>query len=1504
MKKHVSPLFKIIGLFLVLLLVVLSCKPDPVDTTQFYDTPTAKGRIILPEGADLSYSDIYVKVEETGNQYQVASDGSWAISGLEEGVPYTLYFQNEPFIDISSKSIVSRNGGHHHYGGRKDNVHASTGQGTDNGIVQIKKSANVKGSVTTSDGSSLLGIDIYVPGTSYMAKSDVDGSFTITGLPDGEYRIVAEKYGYITAYSEPFTVLTNESEETVIELSSTLSLVPGTGTIQGSITYEGSTSSTYRPVTVYIQKEDDASVNVTVGSDETGRYTAGDLIPGLYTITVNPDGAYTPSKVEGVSVDAAKTTIVDPIVLVANGGTFKGSVSTYDGKGVTGATVLLTSNAGTESYFTGVASDGTFTISNIVPGNYTYTISMDGYSPYTGSAMISAATVYEITAELQGGLGAVSGKIFLEGVDVYSGITVTLVNLNDSSITYTETTRDDGSFDITGIEEEGSYQVRVSCSGYMSNNSETVSVQIGRVAVVKDITLSSVHAEVRGTVLLEGAATHEGTLLLLRNDTNQYTSTTSTDGSFIITGVVPGTYTLLASKSGYNSKESIEFSVEPSSDKTIDSMALEIGVRSITGSVELELTDDYSGVLVTATNLEDSSNITSAITNSAGTFSLAGLVPGEYLISISKPGYRTMTLETVNVIESQPITLDKVRMEIERGEITGIAKLEGWTDYSGIKVELIGTEYVTETDESGSYSFSVPSGNYTGIRFSKEDFSTSSVSGNLIVLTNQTYNVEDMELKALKTRVKGRIDVLATEDESGVTVSLADTEFTMVTDETGNFEFNHVPLGSYRLETDRKNTPPVTMKFTLSPCPVMDLETITLIPNSASIYGNASLDGKTDHSNIRVTAVPDDPTLPTQTTVTDAGGAFYLGNVVSYGTYTVKFEKEGWDTVELTVSELEPLEERNITEDNPVNLVDTTAPVLESVVINDGANTAADRNVRITLRASDNGSGVSKMQYCFDNRFDETVTMRDYMGSFNVDMPQNNGEKTIYVTVYDGSGNASEIKKATVTLVDQKTEVSSVLVDENLTWTKEKSPYLVTGSVYVKEGDTLTIEPGVDVQFAGPFDIYVDGQIIAEGTEDEHIKFYGIDKGYNTWKGINVPNDDLSSYLNYVDIYDGNYGLFGYVVVENSTIKAQDYALGEGHSKEFNGFLHNVEVEGNAYLNNAVFDNVIVNGDINSMGNCFFFNTLFNGSVLDDSSDGYGRYSYYLYCTFNGPCSFGYWGQFDCIRYSSLRDVSSIQLLGSDEYAFIKYSNMINCGDITVGTKSSEIPILDFQNNFWGYDKTREMDETKNGNVSFINDFYDGDFSLARVDYSNYYRESLQNVGYQGDNFTLADIPDRTYEVGDVGELGGTIFYYDENNEFSDWDYIEEIQLSISLPFGYYRDSTDGANQMVGTSAEIGAGKTNTEKLVEVMGDSAYIEESGSKKGMYAAKFVSMIGSEETEWYQPSLEESKLMKDVDYQHTWSSTESSTTDAYCYYDSGYSSSNQKSEELTINLIHYF
>ena len=517
------------------------------------------------------------------------------------------------------------------------------------------------------------------------------------------------------------------------------------------------------------------------------------------------------------------------------------------------------------------------------------------------------------------------------------------------------------------------------------------------------------------------------------------------------------------------------------------------------------------------------------------------------------------------------------------------------------------------------------------------------------------------------------------------------------------------------------------------------------------------------------------------------------------------------------------------------------------------------------------------------------------MGTFNVNMPQNNGEKTIYITVYDGSGNASVVMKATVTLVDQKTEVAGLLNDENLTWTKDKSPYLVTGSVYVSEGDTLTIEPGVDVQFAGPYSIHVVGRILAQGTEKEHIKFYGIDKGYNTWEGINVQNNDLRSHLNYVDVYDGNTGLVGYVVAENSIINVQNHALGNSLDDPFKGFLYRVDSRGEVCLDGALLDNVIIKGNSERIANSIVFNTLFEGDI-DETSNG----NNFIYCTFEKDVFFSGVGGIDFINYCYFENVPLV-IIGDGSNVpgviSIKYSNLINGGKISVNTRSSNAAILDFQNNFWGYDKTREMDENKNGNVSFIDDFFDNNFTVSRVDYSNYYREPLQNVGYQGDSFTLANIPGRIYEVGGVGELGGTILYYDENNEFG-WDYIEGITLQIMLPFGYYRDSPIGVNKMVGTSAEIGAGKVNTEKLVEAMGDSAYLEESGNKKGMYAAKFVSIVDIVGDNWYLPSSGENKLFKNT---YGWSSTE---IDANHVYNGNGLLVDWKFNNNNINLVHYF
>jgi hypothetical protein len=57
------------------------------------------------------------------------------------------------------------------------------------------------------------------------------------------------------------------------------------------------------------------------------------------------------------------------------------------------------------------------------------------------------------------------------------------------------------------------------------------------------------------------------------------------------------------------------------------------------------------------------------------------------------------------------------------------------------------------------------------------------------------------------------------------------------------------------------------------------------------------------------------------------------------------------------------------------------------------------------------------------------------------------------------------------------------------TWTKANSPYLVTCSIFVVSGVTLTIEPGVQVRFQGNYSIDVDGTLVAQGTSGDPIIF-------------------------------------------------------------------------------------------------------------------------------------------------------------------------------------------------------------------------------------------------------------------------------------------------------------------------------------------------------------------------------------------------------------------------------
>lgn len=69
--------------------------------------------------------------------------------------------------------------------------------------------------------------------------------------------------------------------------------------------------------------------------------------------------------------------------------------------------------------------------------------------------------------------------------------------------------------------------------------------------------------------------------------------------------------------------------------------------------------------------------------------------------------------------------------------------------------------------------------------------------------------------------------------------------------------------------------------------------------------------------------------------------------------------------------------------------------------------------------------------------------------------------------------------------VHAATSVSGI-ISSNATWTKANSPYQLTGPIAVKEGVTLTIEPGVTVDF-GLYYMQVNGTLHAVGAPQNHI---------------------------------------------------------------------------------------------------------------------------------------------------------------------------------------------------------------------------------------------------------------------------------------------------------------------------------------------------------------------------------------------------------------------------------
>ncbi len=100
------------------------------------------------------------------------------------------------------------------------------------------------------------------------------------------------------------------------------------------------------------------------------------------------------------------------------------------------------------------------------------------------------------------------------------------------------------------------------------------------------------------------------------------------------------------------------------------------------------------------------------------------------------------------------------------------------------------------------------------------------------------------------------------------------------------------------------------------------------------------------------------------------------------------------------------------------------------------------------------------------------------------------------------------------------------------TWLQSGSPYLIEGEITIPDGETLTIDPGSLIEFQGHYKFNVQGRLLAEGTEQDSIKFTIADTtGFSNhdipdggWHGIrfdNTPATNDSSTIVYCHLEYG-----------------------------------------------------------------------------------------------------------------------------------------------------------------------------------------------------------------------------------------------------------------------------------------------------------------------------------------------------------------------------------------------
>jgi len=501
---------------------------------------------------------------------------------------------------------------------------------------------------TTGQGLSGAQAELFVASDDQnpfrTAASDDEGRFTFSNLGAGKYLLRLSGAG-VNEIWYGNTSTSADSTQIPVELGTPTDLEP---IVIGGIPV---------PVEGAVAVDDPAGVTVTL-------IVAGQVDPStdavVATVEVGPDGSFvlpdvpSPGEFEMVVSKPGFATETRPVVLEPGqplegvevtlrpgNGIIDGSVTGPTGP-LGGATVVATD--GTEQIETVSLTEGTvgsFTLRNLaVPGQYTVTVSRDGFAPESRTiALEEGQSSVPFTARLLPAIGSIQGRALIDGAPA-RGLTVAISGgeVNRTTAVLSQGTAA-GTYSFFGLPAPATYTLTFSGAGTIPQvrvidlDPASGNENVGGV----DVALSEERTTVRGLVLdVDGSPASQATVVFTAgiDPLTQLTADEPETGTFAFSGVAPGAYTLTASRTG---TEQVVILVNVSASTPTPAITVQLGVAaSITGIV-----DGFDPALENATvrlfepSLFPVQALAETQTDDTGSYSFLSLdAPASYVVAV------------------------------------------------------------------------------------------------------------------------------------------------------------------------------------------------------------------------------------------------------------------------------------------------------------------------------------------------------------------------------------------------------------------------------------------------------------------------------------------------------------------------------------------------------------------------------------------------------------------------------------------------------------------------------------------------------------------------------------------------------------------------------------------------------------------------------------------------------------------------------------------------------